>query len=890
GTVRDYTHVGLTPNTTHYYKAAIIDTVNYNEEKSTHTRAVAPVNGVFSAVYITSMTISWDANGNSPETVYNLFKSVYNNNPGDADYIDWVVIATITATSYTDTGLTPNTTNNYYAVRAINLDGIKVPTVIQGPIPIKEISGGYSGSTATLCDVPGAVTFSGVWQSSISVQWTDSGNSSLTVYELSASTANSSNYGVIYTGSGTGPVNHQTLSVNVTYYYRVRARNVDDIWSAYNAERSTHTLANIPGIISFSGVFQTSVTVSWAAGGNSGSTVYELSASTGTNGDYWAIFTGEGTGPVTHIGLSVNTTYYYRLRARNMDYIWTTYNTERSTHTLAAVPNAISSLIVWQSSITVNLGSDNNSDGTRYEVEASTGNNTSYGVIYSGNYVPSLFHQTLNTNTTYYYRVRARNADGIYTDYNAERSTHTYAIAPDISFTAVNESSITVTWTDNNPGAQYELSASTDSSSAYGVIWSGTYPVTRTHSGLSTNTIYYYRLRVQNLDGVWSSYGNENSTHTLAAIPPVLTFTGGVWQSSVTVQWTDTGASEYSLEVSTGTNQAYAPVWTGTYQTSVIHSGLNTNTTYYYRLRVKNLDDIWSTYGSENSTHTLAATPGSITFTSVNISSITIQWADTNSAATVYYVEASTGNNTNYGVIWNGAGTSATHTGLLPNVKYYYRVRAGNLDNIWTNYNTELSTITRCNLPSAVVITSVTVESVSIGWSSNGNSDVDTVYSVEVSTGVDTQYTLMAQTTGFAFTQSNLSENVITYIRIRAKSQDGVYSAYTTALTTYTYVGVPTQPSITTPATVIQSQASSEDKQMFEVYRPPAPPANVVAWRIIITSFTDSTETNISSVSWISVNTTYYPYISVNDNQTIKYQIQWIAQNQSGQTAYSPFS
>ncbi len=114
-----------------------------------------------------------------------------------------------------------------------------------------------------------------------------------------------------YTDSG--------LGVNENYCYRVRARDSAPALNAtnYSSISCDYTAARIPGAAVFSNVTQTSIRANWTTNGNP-------SSSPATRYFVQNTTTGDNSGWITstlwnNTGLTCNTTYAYRVKARNGD-------------------------------------------------------------------------------------------------------------------------------------------------------------------------------------------------------------------------------------------------------------------------------------------------------------------------------------------------------------------------------------------------------------------------------------------------------------------------------------------------------------------------------------------------------------------------------------------
>jgi len=114
-----YTNTGLSPGTTYYYKVAVSNSVVTGLQSSSVSATTkldaptAPTGVTATAASSSSITVSWGAVLNA--TGYRIYRS-------DSSSGTYTQVGNSTGTSYTNTGLSPNT-YYYYKVTAYNKDG-----------------------------------------------------------------------------------------------------------------------------------------------------------------------------------------------------------------------------------------------------------------------------------------------------------------------------------------------------------------------------------------------------------------------------------------------------------------------------------------------------------------------------------------------------------------------------------------------------------------------------------------------------------------------------------------------------------------------------------------------------------------------------------------------
>lgn len=650
-------------------------------------------------------------------------------------------VYSVTKSNKTINGLTPKTEYTY-AVRAKNSvrtgDYSETKTIRTLPISPAIPSGIQKTATETTATISwGAVN-------------------SATGYDLIFN-------GTTYAVTGTSKT-FTGLTMGTGYPFQIRAKNAD----ASSAYTSVYTVTTSPGIptgITASST-DTTVTLSWnkpagAVGYKVKWNNVEMSATDST---------------VTFTGLTPDTTYSYQVCARSADGIGT-YSTSYTIRT------QIQPLTVPQNII------KSSTESTASISWSAVSGATGYDIIFDGRSYsttqPTRTFTGLKENTNYSFQIRAKNArdTGEYCEVQSVQTTPKMVSVPEVS---TNENSVTINWEPVTGATSYDLEFNNQ---VYNLS-----TTSKTITGLSPNTSYNYRVRVNNADGS-SSYSSMMTVFTTPLAPPTPTVT--VTPTSVMFSWAKVlGASSYDILFN---NEIYNV--TSTVKTI---TGLTPKTTYSYAMRSNNA------YGSSNYSATrtvktgviLLSPPTGISATSTT-NSVTVQWNAVSGATSYDLLFA--------GQTYRVTETSKTITGLKHSTDYLYCVRANNADGSG-NYSAASTIKTQLDIPDIPINVgaSSTSYTATVSWSeATGAESYDVLFD-------GTVYNVSSLSKTF----TDLSPNTNYTYSVCAKNSVGTseYSAEKTVQTLIGPPGVPTDITATaTEYTVTVSWSPVDTATYYEV-------------------------------------------------------------------------
>jgi len=548
-------------------------------------------------------------------------------------------------------------------------------------------------------------------------------------------------------------------------------------------------------------------------------------------------------------GLSSNTSYTYRVMARNSASVATAYGatcstyTSNNTPTCSAVNNSTSQITVTQS------GATNLTAGTSGAYYDCTGSGCDTGLnawVQSSTDVST----GLSANTSYPYRVMARNGNSDATAYGAACSTYTSNNTPTCS--AVNNSTSQITITQSG-GAN--LTAGT--SGAYYYCASGTgvnawvQSSTDASTGLSANTSYTYQVKSRNGNSDETAYGAACSTYTSNNTPTC----SAVNNSTSQITITQSGGANLTA----GTSGAYYDCTGSGCDTGLnawvqsstdASTGLSANTSYTYQIKSRNGNSDETAYGATCSTYTSANTPAAPTVNTPTIATLNVNpvsgGAETSLAI---YVEAGATCDGSDGLgyvqangsilalaVWQADGdwSTVTVTGLSPDIQYSFCTKAKNGDNDETSFGATTSNYTSVTTPAAPLVNNPTTVTLDVNPVSGGGETSMAIYIeagsdcngsgglgyIQADGSVDAGAIWQADGDWSTVTVTGRSISTQYAFCVKAKDALGAETGFGATTALYTLANTPDAPTVDTPtgATLNVNPVSGGGETAIAIY------------------------------------------------------------------------
>jgi outer membrane protein assembly factor BamB len=431
-----------------------------------------------------------------------------------------------------------------------------------------------------------------------------------------------------------------------------------------------------------------------------------------------------------------NKIIYYRLTSTGTSNIASGYSNQL--RTIAFTPPSLNfpTDLSVKADTNINFQWEKIDNATKYKIQYSTDSNFVTNVVELSKTDTSHLKTSLVDNTSYFWRLQTLDTVH-YSMWSNHKRFQTFVRKPVLASITSTNKSITLSWTVNSirniksfkiyKGTATNPTTKVDSISSSNLSY---------NDPIENGNIFYYRVTAINTDNIESDYSNEkfaNSFGITVLTSPVNNNTkesltpSFKWDAINLATLNNIQISTDSLFISTPVIDTITSLNTYTY-----YKGLIDNSTYYWRVRIGDSKG-YGNWTTRNTFQTLVLSPKLLSIQTGNKVD-TLKWSVVNSNNLKYFkIYSDTINNpTKLKDSISGAlSTYIDKTNLQLNIKYYYRIIAGNQQNIESDYSNILAATPINTLPKAVKLANKTVQNsgeynfVKLSYSGSGSYDLD---------------------------------------------------------------------------------------------------------------------------------------------------------------------
>lgn len=672
-----------------------------------------------------------------------------------------------------------------------------------------EACGTTKAPVPTAPTAPARLSVNAVSSSQINLQWADLSDNETGFQVERAPASNGTFTKIADVAANATTYSDNGLSGGTPYCYRVRAINGVGASGYTDTQCATTPAApaGTPQNLVAAAASTTQINLSWS--GVSGASGYQLERS--PNGsDGWAKIADLAGNATTYSdpNLTPNTRFYYRIRALNAagapgGYSNTADATTPDTPPAAPARLVITSVTYNQISLQWAAGSTNQ---TGFQLERSPdGSNWANLTDVAAN-ATTFIDNTVQPQTRYVYRLRAINAAGA-SGYSNVVDATTPAGPPaspqNLVATVVSTTQINLSWPAIATATNVLVERSPNGNDGWTQLTSLPGEATSyANPGLTPNTRYYYRIRATNASGTgpYSAVADATTPDAPPAAPARLTAMA-VSFSQINLQWADLSGNEsgFQLERSgTGTDGWTKVADLAANATTYSDPNRNPRTRYFYRVRAVNAagSSDYSNVADATTPDSPPAAPAQLTATAASTTQINLQWTDASDNETGFELERSTDGLT-FTKITDVAANATTYpnTGLTPNTRYYYRIRAKNA--VGTSGYSAVADATTPDVPPAaparLTATATSPTQVVLTWADLSGNESD--FQLERGSSATGSFTKVADLAANAttYTDNSLTDATPYCYRLRAVNAAGP-SGYTDAVCVTTPLAPPVAP------------------------------------------------------------------------------------------------
>ena len=411
---------------------------------------------------------------------------------------EYIKYSTVTGTSYTNTSYIENGNTYYYKVRALDANGTAGAWS-------SIVSVTYCAASTGTLSAP-TVTGGNDSQGRPTLKW--NAVSGAAKYEVYRARSKDGDYIKYSTITGTSYTNISYIENGNTYYYKVRALDANGTAGAWSSIVSVTYKQTLPApTVTGGNDAQGRPTLKWNA--VSGAAKYEVYRARSRSGEYIKYSTVTGTSYTNTSYIEDGNTYYYKVRALKSDGTagaWSSVVSVTYKQTLSAP--AVTGGNDSQGRPTLKWNAV--SGAAKYEVyraRSRSGEYIKYSTVTGTSYTNISY---IENGNTYYYKVRALDANGTAGAWSSVVSVTYKQTLPAPTVTGGNDSQgrPTLKWNAVSGAAKYEVYRARSMNGDY-IKYSTVTGTSYTNTSYIENgNTYYYKVRALKSDGTagaWSS-------------------------------------------------------------------------------------------------------------------------------------------------------------------------------------------------------------------------------------------------------------------------------------------------------------------------------------------------------------------------------------------------
>jgi len=390
----------------------------------------------------------------------------------------------------------------------------------------------------------------------------------------------------------------------------------------------------------------------------------------------------------------------------------------------------------------------------------------------------------LSANTYYLYRIRAVTSTGAYSEYypGNEGGIGAYTMLGSLALhgSATSANRIFLSWTGNSGGTEYIIERKSSAGSFISVATLNAAVSSWHDASAIPNARYTYRIKARSAENE-SVYSNEVTVLNTYLEAPDNLSAEVLSEPAVRLSWRDNSLNETGFEVwrwvyGAGNAGLYAvlPQNTRSFTDTNIHPGIQ----YCYMVRAHSYES--SIYSAFTNTASAGAgilnPPSNLQFGVVSDTQVYLSWTDNSNNESGFKVERKTG----VDGVWSEIAslppnsTGWASTGLIPHVRYFYRIKAYSYlyASDSTSMETEVSTgVPRA--PSELSARPLSYNMVVLRWPDSSENEIG--FKIERKKSGEAAYKVIAQV-GQGVTEyvdRGLRQNTRYYYRIKAYNKSG---------------------------------------------------------------------------------------------------------------------